>query len=187
LTRPPVPGGPRSDTVLHSFGGRPDGANPLADLIFGQAGQLIGTTTGGGIALGCGVQPGCGGGTVFTLSPPAIAGGAWTESFLYKFTSNTTDGSNPAAGLVAATSGVLYGTTASGDINYGGTVFKLVPPGTSRGHYTESIVHRFLTGTMDGYSPEAGLVFKTHELYGTTSNGGAVGFFDTGTVFEVTP
>jgi uncharacterized repeat protein (TIGR03803 family) len=37
-----------NETVLHSFGSSGDGANPVADLIMDKAGNLYGTTVGGG-------------------------------------------------------------------------------------------------------------------------------------------
>jgi uncharacterized repeat protein (TIGR03803 family) len=52
-----------AETVLHSFGGEPDGANPVAALV-DVKGVLYGTTASGG--SGCG-SSGCG--TVFALTP----------------------------------------------------------------------------------------------------------------------
>ena len=41
--------------VLHSFGGYPnDGAHPVSDVAFDSAGNLYGTTPGGGNGYGCG-------------------------------------------------------------------------------------------------------------------------------------
>ena len=68
-----------TETVLHSFtAGIPyvansDGGNPRAALIADSKGNLFGTTEYGGAS---------GVGTVFELSPPANAGGAWTETVL---------------------------------------------------------------------------------------------------------
>jgi uncharacterized repeat protein (TIGR03803 family) len=57
----PAAGGGWTEKVLHSFSNSPDGADPfLAGLIFDAAGNLYGTTSGGGTY---------GGGTVFELSP----------------------------------------------------------------------------------------------------------------------
>src|ERR1035438_195651 len=81
-----------------------------------------------------------------------------------------TDGSVPVAGLVQATNGDLYGTTAAG-----GTAFKMTPTGTLTNVYT-------FQGPSD---PNAGLVQATNGyLYGTTVVGGVN---DLGTVFKMTP
>jgi hypothetical protein len=52
-------------TVLYTFQGSPDGANPAGQLIFDKAGAIYGTTQYGGTGQVC--QGGCG--TVFEVSP----------------------------------------------------------------------------------------------------------------------
>ena len=42
--------------------------------------------------------------TVFGLSPPAAAGGAWTETVIYRFKGGS-DAANPQAGLIASQNG----------------------------------------------------------------------------------
>jgi uncharacterized repeat protein (TIGR03803 family) len=103
-------------TLLHSFGGMPDGQNPYSRLIRDPAGNLYGTTFYGGSS---------GYGTVFKLNP----GGRLIilHSFNY-----SPDGAHPIAGLILDKVGNLYGTTSSGgDLSCGfsgcGTVFKLTP------------------------------------------------------------
>jgi uncharacterized repeat protein (TIGR03803 family) len=73
LAPPTVAGGPWTETLLHSFSG-PDGNSPQATLVRGSDGSLYGTTVKGG-GSGCG---GSGCGTVFKLTPPTVAGEAWT-------------------------------------------------------------------------------------------------------------
>ena len=107
-----------TETVLYSFCSLPscsDGANPFAGLIADRAGNLNGTTNFGGTA-GCG---GCG--VVSKLSPSG------TETVLYSFCSlpSCSDGAAPAAGLIADSSGNLYGTTTYGGASGIGVVFKL--------------------------------------------------------------
>ncbi|MGA2903955.1 MAG: choice-of-anchor tandem repeat GloVer-containing protein [Candidatus Korobacteraceae bacterium] len=67
----PTAGGGWTETALHSFGNDPaarveDGAGPFAGLIFDAAGNLYGTTYGGGNGTTCGPS-GCG--TVFEMTP----------------------------------------------------------------------------------------------------------------------
>jgi len=115
-------GGGWAETVLHSFGAyETDGINPRAGLVFDAAGDLYGTTWGGGVN---------GYGTAFKLA--AQTGGGWTESVVHSFNLSTTDGANPWAGLILDASGNLYGTTAFGGAHgptnngyVGGTVFEI--------------------------------------------------------------
>src|SRR5207253_10712690 len=89
LLPPATKGAAWTETVLHSFAGGSDGAFTFAGLIFDKSGDLYGVTSGGGAN---------GSGTVFELTPPAVAGGTWTESVLHNFTGS--DGTRPAAGLI---------------------------------------------------------------------------------------
>ena len=168
----PGSGGTYSESVLWSFGGTGDGVNPYAaGLIMDSAGNLYGTTAGGGAHSF---------GTVFKLT--SGSGGTYTESVLWSF-GGTNDGKNPYARLVMDSSGNLYGTTYTGGANSHGTVFKLTPG--SGGTYSESVLWSF-GGTSDGTYPEAGLVMDSAgDLYGTTSGGGANN--NSGTVFKLTP
>src|ERR1017187_8224217 len=102
----PAAGGTWTEQVLHSFGSGTDGAYPYAGLIFDGAGNLYGTTSGGGTAHG----------TLFELTP--AGGGTWTEQVLHNF-GNGTDGAEPLASLIFDGAGNLYGTTSYGG-SYGG-------------------------------------------------------------------
>ncbi len=108
-----------TETVLHSFTGGSDGAQPVAGLVADAHGALYSTTM---------EFYGSSGffGTVFKLTPPATGQTAWTEAVLYKFCSlsNCTDGKYPTAGLIGGSGGAAYGTTSSGG-SCCGTVFKL--------------------------------------------------------------
>ena len=178
---PPVQqGGAWTENVLYRFTlTGEDGANPIAGLILDKAGNLYGTNTTG--PTGCG--------TAFELSPPAVPGGAWTETNLHEFTFGN-DGCQPYASLVMDKVGALYGTTLGGGIGGGaGTVFKLTPPGKHGGQWTEKILYTFTEGS-DGGHPLSNLVFHDNGiLYGTTQNGGMVqgGFSGYGVVFKLTP
>ncbi len=164
-------------TVLHSFTGGSDGTQPLAALIFDQAGNLYGTTEEGGSGT-CTVINGVSGcGTVFKLDPSG------NETVLHTFTGGN-DGAAPLfVGLIMDIAGNLYGTTqiggGSSSCSVGcGTVFKLDTSGN------ETVLHSFTGSPGDGAIPRASLIMdKAGNLYGTTSNGGASGF---GTVFKLT-
>jgi uncharacterized repeat protein (TIGR03803 family) len=189
-----------TELILWNFGNGTDGAEPyFGGLIMDESGNLYGTTYQGGYS-GCSVFGGSGGcGTVFELTPPLTAGGNWTESILWRFSSGA-DGYGPTVGLVMDKSGDLYGTTfgggaygesGSGCINFEpilgcGTVFELTP--ISIGNWEESKLWSFGNGT-DGAEPLTGLIMdKSGDLYGTTIYGGVspgpLGIGG-GTVFEI--
>lgn len=156
-----------TESVLHSFSfgsGATDGADPQASLIIDSAGNLYGTTEGGGTYVE---------GTVFKIDA------AGTESVLYSFGTNVNDGTAPVAGLIMDSAGNLYGTTFSGGANsYYGTVFKISATGT------ETILHSFGVITSgDGGTPKAGVIMDSAgNLYGTTWTGGPN---NDGAVFEI--
>jgi uncharacterized repeat protein (TIGR03803 family) len=165
-----------TESVLYAFTGGSDGGNSRAGLIRDSAGNLYGTTSGGGnnsnnCNNGCGV--------VFKLAPNGSGG--YTESVLYSFTGGN-DGWSPEAGLITDSAGNFYGTTAVGGPSNGGTVFKLAPNGS--GGYTESVLYSFVFESADGLDPAAGLLMDSAgNLYGTTLDGG-LGY---GTVFKLAP
>jgi uncharacterized repeat protein (TIGR03803 family) len=153
-----------TETVLYSFTGAADGANPRAGLVLDAAGNFYGTAMQGGNFTGC--NYGCG--LVFKLDPAGV------ETVLHTFTAGT-DGATPEAGLIIDTAGNLYGTTAYGGdlsacinfVNGCGVVFKLDPSGI------ETVLHAF-RGGADGIYPNSGLTRdKIGNLYGTTFGGGS--------------
>jgi hypothetical protein len=146
LTPPGAAGGAWTETVLYHFMGGNDGSLPRGGLIFDSAGNLYGTTLFGG---GGACSDACG--TVFELSPPAAAGGAWTETILYRFKGvREGDGNGPYGNVVFDKSGNLYSTTYAGVIACSdsgpwgcGTVFELSPPTATGGVWTETVLYRF--------------------------------------------
>ncbi len=175
----PREGGGWTETVLHSFGSGTDGQGPEASLVFDGAGNLYGTTAGGGIHSSCSYAQYVGCGTVFQLSPRE--GGGWIETVLHSF-GNPNDGQTPLAGLIFDGLGNLYGTTYYGGLHGFGTVFEFSP--RQGGGWTETFLNSFQNGP-DGRNPQASLIFDgLGNLYGTTWNGGIHGY---GTVFEVLP
>jgi uncharacterized repeat protein (TIGR03803 family) len=156
--------------LLYTFVGGSKGA-----IVIGGGGVLYGTTDAGGASKA---------GTVFKLTPPASPGGAWRIAEIHTFAGGSGDGANPYAGVVIGSGGVLYGTTSSGGSSNAGTVFKLAPPASPDGAWTETVLHNF-TGGDDGADPVGGLVIGDNGvLYGTTSAGGAS---QAGTVFALKP
>ncbi|HUE00961.1 MAG TPA: choice-of-anchor tandem repeat GloVer-containing protein [Bryobacteraceae bacterium] len=179
LTPPATPGGAWTPTVLHTFVGPPDGFGPNASLALGRNGEIYGTTFFGGRGCHCG--------TIFELMPPASPDSAWTETVLFSFRDNPA-ANRPQTGVVIGKDGALYGSTPAGGVagcqdDYGcGTIFKLNPPASPGGVWTETIVHHF-TGGSDGAEPYMTLVVgRNDELYGTTGYGGSSGY---GTAFVI--
>jgi len=164
-------------TVLYTFTGGGDGANPSAGLIQDAAGNLYGTASEGGLTTGCEFgSAGCG--VLFKLDRKD------NETALYSFTGYPTDGEFPVAGLVPDKQGNLYGTTKYGGTYDVGTVFRVDRNGQ------ETVLYSF-TGGADGANPFAGLVLdKAGNLYGTTPYGGDLscsleGQYGCGVVFRI--
>jgi uncharacterized repeat protein (TIGR03803 family) len=187
------------EKVLYSFQGPPDGMTPTGALAFDKQGNVYGVTTLGGEGPCAPTQ--CG--TVFQLKPTDNTGGAWTENVLHIFKGRQHgDGNTPAGGVIFDAAGNLYGTTAYGGtgncVVLGtktgcGTVFKMRPPATEGGKWTEEVRCSFKSGT-DGYLPNGDLVFdNAGNLHGATEFGGGFGSCDApyyqycGTIFELSP
>jgi uncharacterized repeat protein (TIGR03803 family) len=161
------------ETLLYSFQGGSDGANPQSALVEDGNGNFYGSTASGG-ASNCG--------TLYELSPK---GGTWQETVLYAFTCKT-DGGGPLGNMVLHNRGLyteLYGATqSSGDPTCNcGTVFVYTPD-----------VARFRTlyafkGGNDGAAPGSGVILSsTLKLYGTTLYGGSTTGLTYGTVYQDT-
>lgn len=152
--------------VVHAFS--PDtGVWPLAALVKGADGRFYGTTYAGGAH---------GFGTIFRLELPN------TVRVLHSFDGRTTGG-YPAAPLLLASDGSLYGTTSagfwgtseSGPVRGFGTIFRI----TRRGGITT--LHAF--DRDDGANPVAPLIeARDGRVYGTAALGGKYG---TGVAFRL--
>jgi len=158
--------------VLHSFHCDPSGCGPNGGLAFDAAGNLYGTTPGGGDADA----------TIFRLAPSS--GGRWTYSLLRTLT--LSEGSSLVAGVTLDSAGNLYSTSENGGAHDSGTVFELSRrPLTAEG-WTLEVLHSFLNNNRDGTDPFAGVIVdKAGNVYGTTRDGGAEGAAG-GVVFELT-
>ncbi|HEX4077654.1 MAG TPA: choice-of-anchor tandem repeat GloVer-containing protein [Rhizomicrobium sp.] len=161
----------RKEAVLYAFQGGSDGDGPYGDVIMDKAGNLYGTTLQGG-GTGC-YGDGCG--TVFKIAPDG------SEAVLYAFQGGS-DGWLPQNGVVEDAAANLYGTTAAGGTDDGGSVFKVTPDGS------ESVLYSFQRAT-GGYDPEAGVILdKAGNLYGTTAFGGiGCGRAGCGVAYELAP
>lgn len=113
--------GTGKETVLYSFVGGANGANPSFGVIRDDAGNFYGTTTYGGTGNRDCSGNGSNCGTVFELSSTG------TETVLYSFHGGL-DGGTPNRALIRDVSGNLYGTTMYGGAFGHGTVFKLAVP-----------------------------------------------------------
>lgn len=155
-----------TETVLHSFASVPTGVAPYGTPVHDLAGNLYGTTQGGGTGDA---------GVVYKLDT------AGKYHVLYNFTGGA-DGANPYAGVVLDAAGNLYGTTYyGGNASDGagkGVVYKVDPSGH------ETVLYTF-TGGNDGGNPYAGIVLDSvGNLYGTTVYGGSS---NVGVLYKLTP
>lgn len=113
LVPPASAGSAWTESILYSFGAQSDdGGGPAANVIFGTAGNIFGTTSEGITGNA---------GTVFQLTPPTSSGADWTETVLHSF-GEANDGAMPSGGLIIR-NGVLYGVTQDGGTNGEGTVY----------------------------------------------------------------
>jgi uncharacterized repeat protein (TIGR03803 family) len=137
-----------TETVLYSFAGQPDAANPVNGLLIDQAGNLYGTAYNGGVVNK---------GSVFELSPTGA--GTWTERVIASVNSMY-------GGLATDAAGNIFGTTYT-------TVFELSPNGT--GDFTRNTIFTFdpAKAATQGYEPNGTLALDSKgQIFGTTVAGG---------------
>lgn len=187
-------GTPWQESVLYSFQGGADGANPVAALTGGTGGIFYGTTSAGGST---------GNGTVFELKQPTKAGSPWTKTVIYTFRSPATGVVNVAGTVVTLVSGNSFPTGAPwngvsiiiNDVTY--TIASVTSASsltltTSASPVNQSKVNYTVTaappgpwvGWPDGSNPQGDVILLNGNLYGTTFGGGNTG---AGTVFQLTP
>ena len=155
------------------------GEGPNGDLTPGLGSDmaLYGTASAGGAY---------GQGTVYAFTPGYTDGtGTLTvlHTFLYQ-PGASYDGANPAYGpLQFDTAGNLYGSTAAGGLDGGGTVFKIDSA------QNETILHNFDAGA-GGLGANGGVTLASDgNLYGTTQYGGssAVTSGGAGLIYSLSP
>ncbi|PYX50757.1 MAG: hypothetical protein DMG79_05005 [Acidobacteria bacterium] len=114
-----------TQTILFSFT-KQSGAAPVAGLTWNHSNNnLYGTTSSmNGLTSGDG--------SVFKLVPPAVKGGAWTESTLFQFTYTVSGGFPTGAVLRDSKTGNLYGTAINGGVTgcdlFCGTIWQIANP-----------------------------------------------------------
>jgi uncharacterized repeat protein (TIGR03803 family) len=147
-----------------------DGFEPgFVDPVFDSAGDMYGTTTGGGQS---------GAGNVFQLTR---SNGQWTSTSLHDFAADGSEGRYPYSSVALDAQGNVYGTTLGYGPSDRGTVWRLTHSGSG---WSLDILYSF-PNDSDGSEPVGGLVFDhSGNLYGTTAVGGVNGG---GTVFELSP
>ena len=143
--------------VLHRFTGGQYTSGPFAGVILDSAGNIYGTTQGGGSFNM---------GAIFRIDPQG------RETVLHSFWGG--DGTNVNNPLIPGDAGSFYGTTGQGGAPEGGacthgcgTVFRL------DGNGKLTVLYAFKGGGSDGGWPDAGVVMDgDRNLYGITSIGG---------------
>lgn len=168
-----------TESTLYNFTGS-EGGSPLAGLIVDGAGNLYGTAVEGGFTNRTNCMAGCG--SVFELSPPAVAGGLWQEMTLFIFDGDRRGG-RPYGGVIRDNLNNLYGTASVGGVENNGVIYKLAPPSVVGGTWTPSVLHVFHGSVVgDGSFPLGKLILFNGVFYGTTEYGGTNGL---GTVFSL--
>jgi uncharacterized repeat protein (TIGR03803 family) len=152
--------------LIYSFTSQLDGGFPLGQITVDAAGNVYGTTGGGGLFSY---------GTVYKLSPSS---GGWTLTTIYNFTLDFGN-QQQQLGVAIDGKGNLYGVTQYGGEYQLGTVYQLTP---AVGYWNQSVLHTF-TGNNDGAFPRGQLTIdQSGAVYGTAVYGGIHQF---GTVYKL--
>jgi uncharacterized repeat protein (TIGR03803 family) len=150
-----------------------------AIIVCGMFGPASGATTGGARSARPQIA-------ATSTELTSFSRGLAQEQDIWNFQGPPGDGERPLAGLIADSSGALYGTTEGGGNgpNNDGTVYKLTPAGSA---YSETVLYNFQGPPNDGNSPAAALIAdNSGALYGTTEGGGTGSCqYTCGTVFKL--
>jgi uncharacterized repeat protein (TIGR03803 family) len=138
------------------------GARPEAEMVSDGAGNLWGTTAGGGTG---------GQGTVYKIN---VSTGLITTIADFDGNIDNSPGDNyrggePEAGLASDGEGNLWGTTTSGGFSQNGTVFEV---NMTSGSTTTLFDFTGNSGAVPGMAPRGTLLFTGTGFYGTTTVGG---------------
>lgn len=147
-------------TVLRSFAGGADGAQPYTGVAAGADGKIYGTTNFGGIY---------GGGTVYRLNLDGTG-----YAILRHLGASRPEGNGPFFAVPTLSGGRLYVTAGFNGAGGAGSVFSMLPDGS------DFVVEMSFSGTG---KPLSGVrAGPDGRLYGTTREGGVGGF---GTIFRL--
>lgn len=112
-------------TIIYTFT-KQSGVNPVGGLTWNHTNNNLYGTTSSLNALTSGD------GSVFKLVPPAVKGGAWTESTLFEFTYSVSGGYPTGPVLRDSKTGTLYGTAINGGVTgcdlFCGTIWQIANP-----------------------------------------------------------
>jgi uncharacterized repeat protein (TIGR03803 family) len=137
-----------------------DGGQPNGPLLLASDGNFYGTTRAGGANRCSDLDNFCG--VVFRMTPTGQV------TVLHSFGDSAFDGKTPLGALTQGADGAIYGLTATGGTNNGGTAWRL----TLDGGY--QVLHSFKHEGDEGYTPVGGLVQASDgNFYGVTDSGGA--------------
>jgi uncharacterized repeat protein (TIGR03803 family) len=154
-------------TTIYNFACDLNGGYPQGGLVQATNGILYGTTSSSGANSN---------GTVFSIT------GSGSLTTLYGFCSGgegCPDGADPAASMIQASDGNLYGTTLHGAYETG-TIFRM----TLAGQLTTLYKFCSIGHCLDGNTPQSSLIEGPEGyLYGTTVGGGQNG---AGSVYQIT-
>jgi uncharacterized repeat protein (TIGR03803 family) len=146
---PPTTGSTWTETVLYSFAGEPDAANPVNGLIWDASGNLYGTSYNGG---------GGGNGAVFELSPNGSGG--WTEQVAASL-------STTLGGLTINSSGDIFVPASA-------SIYELEANGSGGFNPVSIFTFNSTDAKTEGETPNGTLILDSSgNLYGTTAAGGA--------------
>jgi uncharacterized repeat protein (TIGR03803 family) len=170
-------------TVLSANGQQVlDGSVPKGPVMFGQDGNLYGTTSAGGSA---------GYGVVYQLNPNTRAYKVLHTFPLVKVNNVATapDGSGSESGLVQGSDGYLYGVAASGGKNGVGTLFKVDTAGANfqvLWSFGNTIQCPNNVTANDGSFPHSTPTLHSNgKIYGMTQKGGCRTAYGTLYSFDV--
>jgi uncharacterized repeat protein (TIGR03803 family) len=156
-----------TESVIYTFTGGADGAQPFAGIVFDHTGNLFSTAQAGGRY---------GFGTVYELT---LSGSQWVEQTLYPFQGGN-DGGNPVSAPLVDANDSLIGTTCYSGSQQGGTAYELSPMGNNWS-FTLLQSFSFLSCAWPSLTKD-----NAGNLYGVTVRGGSNGC-GCGNIYELSP